>query len=147
MLVDSCSFELICVLVDQYVIQYFLVCQYLHSFPISVSVLFFLHNLERRASQKVKKALRHIFQEPSLQQCPLPKSIPCSLAPHPEHGEGRREGRGRGELHQTGSGSFLQTGKQGTGEQTLPEPLLTQRPALTLLYLKAEYQKIFLLLV
>lgn len=68
MLVDSCSFELICVLVDQYVIQYFLVCQYLCSSLLSPFVLFFYQNLERRASGKVKKPSREQLQVASLQQ-------------------------------------------------------------------------------
>lgn len=51
-LVDSCSFELICVLVDQYVIQYFLVCQYLHSFSSPHFGSVFLPSLSEKGKRE-----------------------------------------------------------------------------------------------
>lgn len=56
MLVDSCSFELICVLVDQYVILSCLVCQCLHFLLDS----FFPWPMEKRKSGKIKKPWRHL---------------------------------------------------------------------------------------
>lgn len=56
MLVDSCSSELICVLVYQYVIQYLVLSQYLSLSPFSVSLLLtFLPVLSQRTDGKVTK--------------------------------------------------------------------------------------------
>lgn len=139
MLVDSCSFELICVLVDQYVIQYFLVCQYLHSF-LSPFQFYFSTITEQEGQLARLRKYQDVFSRRLLYSESHPWNP--SPAPHLKHRKKRgMEVRGGG-WHQAGSGSLLQPGKQGTGEQ-IPELLPSQRPAWPLLYLKAEYQKPF----
>lgn len=62
------------------------------AFPLSLStsVLVFHHNLARRVSGKVKEASSCIFQELPSRKNLLLKSLPCSLARHPQDREDRR---------------------------------------------------------
>lgn len=78
MLVDSCSFELICVLVDQYVIQYFLVSQYLHSF-VSPFQFYFSTITEQEGQVARLRKYQGIFSR----RLPHSKSHSWNLSPAP----------------------------------------------------------------